>query len=61
MTNQQLYLAIGIPLIVSVLGFTLVGMMLFWLKGDIRDVNSNLNTLTTKVIELMVKIEHLNL
>ena len=60
MNNTQLYLAIGVPLVVNVLGFTLVGIMLSWLKGDIKDVNTNLNVLTSKVVDIdnrVIRIE----
>lgn len=60
MTNIQFYLAVGLPIIVSVLGFSMVGIMLLWLKGDIRDTNTNLGILITKVADIdnrVTKIE----
>lgn len=60
MTNVQFYLAVGLPIIVSVLGFTMIGIMLLWLKGDIRETNTNLGILTTKVADIdnrVIRIE----
>jgi hypothetical protein len=52
MTDAQLYLAIGIPIVINVLGFTLAGIMLMWLKGDIRDIKTSLDVLTSKVVDI---------
>jgi hypothetical protein len=59
-SEAQLYLAIGIPVGINVLGFTLVGIMLNWLKGDVRDLRGDLKLLTSKVVDIdnrVIRIE----
>jgi hypothetical protein len=48
MTNAQLYLAIGLPIVVSLL---FNGTLFLWLHGDVRDLRGDLKTLTGKVYE----------
>lgn len=60
MNNTQLYLAIGVPMIMNFLGFTLTGIMLSWINGRITRVEDKLDTLTTKVVDLdnrVIRIE----
>ena len=60
MTDTQLYLAIGIPVVMNVLGFTLIGIMLNWLKTDVLDLRGDLKILTSKVVDVdnrVIRIE----
>lgn len=48
MTNAQLYLAIGLPIIVSLL---FNGTLFLWLHGDVKSLQDDLKTLTGKIYE----------
>jgi hypothetical protein len=53
MTNQQLYLAIGLPIIVNIL---FNGMMFLFLKGDVRDLRTDIRILIGKVADMDTEI-----
>jgi hypothetical protein len=60
MNETQLYLAIGVPVVMNLLGFTLVGLMLTWLNGRMTRVEDKIDTLTTKVVDVdnrVIRIE----
>jgi hypothetical protein len=60
MTDAQLYLAIGVPVAMNLLGFTLMGIMLNWLKTDVQDIRGDLRLLTSKVVDVdnrVIRIE----
>jgi hypothetical protein len=48
MSNHQLYFAIGIPIIVYLLGFTTTILIAFWqakeLREDVRGLRSDIDT-----------------
>lgn len=48
MTNAQLYLAIGLPIIVSLI---FNGTLFLWLHGDVRDLRSDIKILTGKIYD----------
>lgn len=53
MTNEQLYFAIGIPILINMLfNGLLIGMMWNNLSGDIRELRNDLKILTTKVVDI---------
>ena len=52
MTDTQLYLAIGVPVIMNLLGFTLVGIMLTWINSRITRVEDKIDALTGKVVDV---------
>lgn len=52
MTDTQLYLAIGVPVAMNLLGFTLMGMMLTWLNTRVQRLEDKIDVLTGKVAEM---------
>lgn len=52
MTDTQLYLAIGVPVIMNLLGFTLVSIMLTWINSRITRVEDKIDALTGKVVDV---------
>lgn len=52
MTDVQLYLAIGVPVVMNLLGFTLVGLMLTTLNSRVQRLEDKIDILTGKVAEL---------
>ncbi len=52
MTDTRLYLAIGVPVIMNLLGFTLVGMMPTWINSRITRVEDKIDALTGKVVDV---------
>ncbi len=60
MTDTQLYLVIGVPIVTNLLGFTLVGIMLLWLNGRMTRVEDKIDALTGKVVDVdnrVIRIE----
>jgi hypothetical protein len=60
MTNQQLYLAIGLPILVYLLSFSGMIFALVWqtkdLREDIRSLAVKIDLLTGKVAELDTRV-----
>ena len=44
MTDQQLYFAIGVPILVYLVGFTTMILLLFWQSREMRDDIKGLRT-----------------
>jgi hypothetical protein len=60
MTDTQLYLVIGVPIVTNLLGFTLVGIMLLWLNSRMTRVEDKIDALTGKVVDVdnrVIRIE----
>lgn len=60
MTDVQLYLAIGVPVVMNLLGFTLVAIMLTWINGRMTRVEDKIDALTGKVVDVdnrVIRIE----
>jgi len=60
MTDTQLYLAIGVRVIMNLLGFTLVGIMLTWIHSRMSRVEDKIDALTGKVVDVdnrVIRIE----
>lgn len=49
MTNTQLYLAIGLPIIVSLL---FNGTLFLWLHSDLKELRSDTKLMTGKLAEI---------
>lgn len=60
-TNAQLYLAIGIPVLINMMfNGLLIGIMWNSLSGDIRELRSDLKILTSKVVDIdnrLIRVE----
>jgi hypothetical protein len=52
MTDTQLYLVIGIPLLFNSLGFILTNKRIDDLRDTIRDIRADVHALTSKVVEI---------
>lgn len=52
MTDLQLYLVIGIPLLFNSLGFILTNKGIDGLRDTIRDIRADVHALTSKVIDI---------
>ncbi len=61
MTNAQLYLAIGVPLIVNMAFFAIMQMQMNDIKQEIRSLRAefreDIRILTSKIIELDERLE----
>ena len=59
MTNEQLYLAIGVPILFNALLFgmivTFVNGQISEVRADIREIRSDMKLLTGKVYEMMAE------
>ena len=56
MTDTQLYLAIGVPLVVNML---FNGMFFLWLRADVSEVRADLKILTGKVYDLESRVSRI--
>ena len=60
MTDTQLYLAIGVPVIINmVFNGLLIGFMWQHLAGDIREIRADLRVLTGKVYDLEGRVSRI--
>ncbi len=57
MTDQQLYFAIGVPILVYLIGFTTTVLLLFWQSRELRD---DIKGLRTQIELIMGKISGLD-
>lgn len=60
MTDAQLYLSIGVPVVMNLLGFTLIAIMLAWLNSRATRVEDKIDALTGKVVDIdnrVIRIE----
>jgi len=58
MTNLQLYLAIGLPILAVVTSLVINLFLISGIREDIREIRTDIKLLTGKVYEMMRKIEH---
>jgi hypothetical protein len=55
MTNAQVYLAIGLPVIAVITSLVINLFMISGVREDIREIRSDIKLLTGKVYELMAQ------
>jgi hypothetical protein len=53
MSNEQLYLAVGLPIIAVVASMVVSLVQISGIREDIREIRRSIDILTGKVIELM--------
>jgi hypothetical protein len=56
MTDTQLYLAIGVPVAMNLLGFTLIGIMLNWTNQRLTAIEARLLSLEARVGALETRV-----
>jgi hypothetical protein len=60
MSNQQLYFAIGIPIIVYLLGFTTTILIAFWqakeLREDVRGLRTQIELIMGKISDIDTRV-----
>ena len=56
MTNQQLYLAIGLPTLAVITSLVISLIQIAGIRQDIREIRTATNTLASKVYELTTEI-----
>jgi len=60
MSNQQLYFALGVPVLVLLFGFTTTVLFKFWqtkaLRGDIRGLRGQLDLVLGKIRDLDTRL-----
>ncbi len=60
MTNQQLYLALGLPILVYLLGFTTMIFFSFWqtkeLRDDIRGIRTQIELILGKLNDIDTRV-----
>jgi hypothetical protein len=57
MTDQQLYFAVGLPIIAVLTSLVISMFQISAVRDDIRDIRSDIKLLTGKVIELMERVK----
>ncbi len=60
MSNEQLYLAIGVPVVLNMLfNGILIGIMWQHLSQDIREIRADLRVVTGKIYDLETRVSRI--
>jgi hypothetical protein len=60
MTDQQLYFALGVPVLIYLFGFTVTVLMSFWqvkeIREDIRGLRTAIDLIMSKISDLDTRV-----